>query len=524
MPPFASSSLLARPRRTPRPPAVGAVGLITVVVLVVTGCTGPEPATSDATSPTAAALAPYYEQRPVWSSCGEVAECAEVQVPLDYDRPDGERIALAVKRLPAAGDDPDDAAASAGSLLVNFGGPGASGVQLVDALPQQLGDSPLLRAFDVVGFDPRGVGQSAAVDCVDDAGMDELRADQVDRLTEEGFAELTAAAADFAQDCARLTGRLLGEVDTVSAARDLDVLRAVLGDMHLNFLGYSYGTFLGATYAELFPERTGRLVLDGALDPSLSYAERTAGQAAGFERAVRAFAEDCVSRVDCPLDGDVDDAVTQVRTLLNRTATAPLPTVDGRALTQPLAATGILVGLYDHQAWPVLRAALGRALTAGDGSDLLLLADFVAGRQPDGTYVGNMAEAQAAVTCLDYPMDSTRQEMAAAAEELVRISPTFGDVLGYEEVRCQVWAHEATGSPGPITARGAAPILVVGTTGDPATPYAWSQALAEQLESGRLLTWQGEGHTAYGRSNECIRDAVDAYLIEGTLPRRGHRC
>jgi len=417
-----------------------------------------------------------------------------------------------------------DAGARMGSLVLNFGGPGAPGVDFVEMFANQVLSPAVAQSYDVVSFDPRGVGASTPVECVDDAAVDAFRSTDYDRSTESGLAAYTAAARAFAEACTQHTGPLLGKVDTVSAARDLDVLRAVLGDQELTYLGYSYGTFLGATYAEIFPERSGRLVLDGALDPSLSYPEVTEADAAGLERAVRGYAEACVTAPDCPLSGTVDDAVGQIQALFDTAEATPLPTADGRKLTRKLATTGVLLALYDQQLWPMLTNALGLAIGENDGSELISLADGAAQRQGDGSYPNNLSEVQMAINCLDFTMDFTAADVAAEAARLLEVSTTFGDYLGYGETICQVWPHQAQRERQPITAPGAAPILVVGTTGDPATPYAWSQALADQLESGHLLTWNGVGHTAYGRSNDCIRDAVDAYLLDGALPEEGATC
>ena len=500
-----------------------AVPLALVMALTACGSAGavagaPAPAAPDPVRAPSAELAPYYSQRPAWTPCGEAAECADVEVPLDHDDPSGERVTLAVKRIPAA-----DPGARIGSLLVGFGGPGAPGAELVEGFTTGMASPALRAAYDVVGFDRRGVGRSSAVECVDDAALDELRAAHYEP-DDAGVARYAADAADFAAACAAGTGPLLGEVDTRSAARDLDVLRAVLGDDRLHYLGYSYGTLLGATYAELFPERTGRLVLDGAMDPTVGHGEIVRTAAAGLERALRTYADACLSGPGCPLTGDTDTAVAQVAALLERAASAPLPAEDGRELTPMLAASGIWLALYDDELWPVLTDALTRALTADDGTLLLLLADAMAGRQPDGSYVGNVQEAQVAITCLDLPMDAAPADVVAASAELAEVSPTFGALLAFHEVRCLGWPHAATGSRAPVHARGAAPILVVGSTGDPVTPHSRAQALAGQLASGRLLTWVGEGHTAYGRADDCLHDAVDAYLVDGTLPPEGTTC
>lgn len=500
-------------------------GLAAVLVLGACTAADDDPPSGTPASPTdelsvedvPQGMADYYGQDVTWEECQDGLECADVTVPLDHDDPGGATIELAVTRQ-ATDDD-----ARLGSLLLNPGGPGGSGTQMVSSAEMLLSED-LMSRYDVVGFDPRGVHRSAAVDCVTDAELDEQRSAGYDLETESGLEAYTESAEELAASCAENTGELLAHVDTESAARDLDVLRHVLGDEQLSYLGYSYGTMLGAVYADLFPERVGRLVLDGGLDPSLSSHEVALGQAQGFEEAVRAYAEDCLSGSGCPLSGDVDSAVDQVRTLLEVADATPLPTSSDRELTGPLAASGILLPLYEDELWPVLTEALRQAMAENDGSQLLYLADLSADRQPDGSYATNSQEAFPAINCLDYPVDGDLAQWQEQATELEEAAPTFGPMLGLGEVLCDVWPHESEAERTEVTADGSAPILVVGTTGDPATPYAWSEALADQLDAGRLLTYDGEGHTAYGRSNACVTEAVDGYLLEGTMPEEGLVC
>ncbi|WP_413451487.1 alpha/beta hydrolase [Georgenia phoenicis] len=504
------------------------LALVTVTALVAcstgdqpddVGATAEETRTARAEEPlpeVPAELATFYEQSPEWEECGNDFDCTDVTVPLDWDAPDGETITLAVKRR-AAGDEP------VGSLLVNPGGPGGSGIQLAEAASMMF-SGELLDGYDVVGFDPRGVGASTPVECVSDAELDEIRSEDYDTSTEEGVAAFTQAAAELAAACEANSGELLAHVDTESAARDLDVLRHVLGEAQLDYLGFSYGTHLGAVYAELFPEHVGRMVLDGAMDPSLGSDDIVRGQAEGFERAIRAYAEDCLAGSDCPLSGDVDTAVGQVQDLLELASHTPLPTGTDRELTAPLMFSGIIMPLYDDAYWMLLTSALDAAMNQQDGSQLLLLADLSAEREDDGTYATNSNEANIAINCIDYPVEGGPAEWQEQAAELAEISPTFGPALSYGDVTCDAWPYEPTVERAPVTAAGAEPIVVIGTTGDPATPYAWSEQLAKQLESGVHVTYEGEGHTAYGRAGDCITEAVDGFLLEGTVPEDGLVC
>jgi pimeloyl-ACP methyl ester carboxylesterase len=462
----------------------------------------------------------FYDQRPAWTPCRSDAECTSVAVPVDWNEPEGASIELAVVRLPAT-----DPAKRLGALVMNPGGPGASGVEYVGNFGRFVTTEGLRARYDLVGFDPRGVGGSHPVDCLPDAAMDDYLAFDADPDTPGGLEAMRQEADLFAAGCAASAGQLLGHLDTVSAAKDMDVLRAVLGEQRLKYLGKSYGTLLGATYAGEYPHRVGRMVLDGALDPASTYDDLLMGQAGGMEQALRSYLTDCIhDDRRCPFTGDVDTAARRVRQLLARVDDDSLPTTDPqRPLTAPLAVTGIIQPLYEDLTWPNLTAALTAAFS-GDGSPLLALADQYADRESNGHYDGNLLEAFVAINCLDYPMDDDPAAMRSQERRLLGESPTFGSSLAYGEVTCGEWPVPPVRTPAPIRAKGAPPILVVGTTGDPATPYHWAQSLADELASGRLLTWEGEGHTAYVRGSGCVDGAVDRYVVEGELPGQGATC
>jgi pimeloyl-ACP methyl ester carboxylesterase len=375
-----------------------------------------------------------------------------------------------------------------------------------------------------VGFDPRGVGESTPIDCLSDDELDDFVAADASPDDEAEIAELQAQSEALGAGCLERSGDLLPHVSTVDVARDLDVLRAVLGDEQFTYLGKSYGTSIGATYAELFPERVGRMVLDGAMDPALPREQVALGQADGFERALRAYLDECLAD-DCPLGRTLGEAQVTLDNLLAVIDAQPLPAGDeSRPLTQSLAVLGIGYPLYLRAdvGYPALTEALTAAL-AGDGSPLLTLADLYLHRDEEG-YQGNLNEAFYAVSCLDSPDTFTVAEVQQAEDRFADVSPVFGPYLAWSGLPCTIWPVEATAAPGPLTAEGAAPILVVGTTGDPATPYEWAVSLADQLASGVLLTYEGFVHTAYRKNNDCVDDAVDRYLIEGEPPEDGLVC
>lgn len=461
-------------------------------------------------------LLPFYGQTLTWTECGIGFDCTDVTAPLDWENPSAGEISLSVVRHQAEGE-------AIGSLLTNPGGPGGSGVDLIQSSLDFAVGADLIENYDVIGFDPRGVGRSTAVTCLDAEGMDAYlyTIPTGTRGSAEWEAELTASQQTFADACEANSGGILPYITTVNSARDMDLIRAVLGDTSLNYLGYSYGTFLGATYAQLYPERAGRLVLDGAIDPAVSGLEVSATQAVGFESALRAFMQDCLDSGECPFNGSVDEAMADLGALLASVDATPLENGDGRMLGADALMTGIIAALYSEDNWQVLRQALDEALQ-GDASTAFLLADFYNGRE-NGSYADNSTEAFRAYNCMDYPVEDDPSAEAASQAQIAAGAPT---IAAYWEGPdpCAVWPYPPTGTRGEIHAEGADPILVVGTTNDPATPYDWSVSLAEQLDAGVLITRVGEGHTGYNKGNVCVDSAVNAFFLDGTVPEDGLRC
>ncbi|MFI7586335.1 alpha/beta hydrolase [Spongisporangium articulatum] len=477
------------------------------------GAASPPDGTSDPAR--SSALERFYGQKVDWSDCEDGFLCASVVVPVDWAQPGGATLKMAVNRLPATGD-------SIGSLVVNPGGPGVSGLAFARSAPRYFG-AQVREHYDIVGFDPRGVGASSGVKCLTDAAQDASAAED---STPDTATELAAAVADaksFGRVCEARTGALLGHVDTISVAKDLDVLRAVLGEDRLSFQGISYGTFIGAWYAELFPWRVGRMVLDGAVDPALSAEQYLEGQASGFSKVLDAYLKDCLDSSDCPLSGTVTSAVAQLGRLVDSVDANPLPTRSGRKLTQSLMTTGIVGSLYAVQSWPTLTEALTKAME-GDGSGLLAQADRYLERESNGHYSGDVVAANPAIFCLDSAEARTPEQIAVDARAVAAKYPPLGGSIAWSGLTCAEWPLKAVVPHRELHADGAPPILVVGTTQDPATPYAWAVSLATQLKSGRLLTWQGTVHTAYRQGSPCVDTAIETYLLSGDLPATGTRC
>jgi pimeloyl-ACP methyl ester carboxylesterase len=494
----------------------GALVVMGAVGLLLTACstdtqlrqTAARAPAGGAATAVPAELARYYGQKLDWKNCAEAPsfQCGTVKVPLDYAHPQAGDILLRAVRKPAT----EHGARRIGSLQLNPGGPGGSAVAHLLASADTY-SSAVRAAYDLVAVDPRGVGASTPVDCDTDA-PETARGRAVPFADDEATIDAWADAfAEVAAECARHAGRLLPHVGTPDAARDMDVVRALLGDDRLHFLGYSYGTYLGATYAELFPSRVGRMVLDGAIDPAIDGYGFTLGQARGYQVAWKSFAAECATRPDCPVGHSVQEADRTLDTLVRALNRTPLKqgkdiTVNGDALL-----SAVVVGLRAPD-WDTLRAALGE-VRAGDTTAVQALIGSDENADPgDQSYY--------AVSCLSSTLGtwSTVAQARAALPEFLRSAPQFGDYYAGTLPMCTHWPVRPDQFPHRITAAGTPPILVVGTLRDPATPYPWAQALARQLSSGRLLTWDGDGHTAYHRGSTCVESAIDGYLIRGLLP------
>lgn len=495
-----------------------AVAALSSLILASCAPSTPDPVTPDA-SGAPAEFSKYYEQDVEFVECGTQLYCADIEVPMDWTDPASEAISIATVFRQADSD-------TKGFILFNPGGPGASGYDWVKDSSDYLGTTALRKDWNILGFDPRGVGRSSAVECLADSEYDEFLYGEsgFEIGTEEDIAAARAATADFATQCLENTGALLEFVDTASAAKDMDVLRAVVGQPQLNFLGYSYGSFLGTTYATLFPERVGRFVLDGAIDPTVSDFEQTLFQIQAFESALTAFLENCADVENCPFTGDVVADLETVKQLLLSIEKQPLATSSGRELTVWAAVTGLIMTLYSERYWPLLATAFTQALS-GSGDELLSLADFYNDRNEDGTYSTNLVAANYAISCLDHSASQSMFTIEKQNSQLLEAAPVLGRYWQFGGLRCASWPFPEADKPVDYRASGAPTILVIGTTGDPATPYTQAQALANDiLENGFLMTYNGEGHTIYGQQVKCIDQVVDKFFLTGELPATDPNC
>ncbi|MFJ3334050.1 alpha/beta hydrolase [Streptomyces sp. NPDC086766] len=445
-------------------------------------------------------------------------QCATMKAPLDWNKPNGDTIDIALIRARASGP-----GARIGSLIFNFGGPGGSGVSTLPAVGQDY--TKLRTRYDLVSFDPRGVGRSAGVKCESDAQLD--RYFQQDG-TPDDAAERTRFqnnTKQFNAACEKNSAMVLPHVGTTDAARDMDLMRQVLGDPKLYYFGISYGTELGGVYAHLFPQHVGRAVLDAVVDPTQNPEQGSLGQAKGFQLALDNFARDCVSKsTPCPIGSTQQDVEKRIAKLLENLDAKPIAGIFPRRLTQTAATNGIAQALYSKDLWGALTQGLQQAY-AGDGKILMLLSDAMNGRSDNGEY-SNLTAANVAINCADQKQRYTAGYIQRKLPEFRAASPLFGDFLAWGMLSCTDWAVPGAADHPDVSAAGSAPILVVGNTGDPATPYAGAKKMVDALGKGVgvELTYKGQGHGAYDSKDKCVQDAVNRYLLDGKLPAAGTVC
>ncbi|MFF3372787.1 alpha/beta hydrolase [Streptomyces sp. NPDC002680] len=512
----------------PFPPRAAAL-TVTALLLVslVTGCSDDSGSTDEDLS----------AQKLSWKDCpapsesegggdapsplpdGDDWQCATMKAPLDWAKPKGDTIGLALIRAKASG----AAGRRIGSLIFNFGGPGGSGVTTLPAFGKDY--TALRTRYDLVSFDPRGVGRSAGVRCEDNEQLDVYFQQDSTPDTATERSELLDNTREFNSACEKHSKKVLPHVRTTDAARDMDLMRQVLGDDKLYYFGISYGTELGGVYAHLFPKKVGRAVFDAVVDPTQTPEQGSLGQAKGFQLALDNFAEDCTSKTeDCPVGDTAQDVEDRIAKLLKDLDAKPIPGIFPRELTQSAAANGIAQALYSQEFWPYLTAGLEQAYD-GDGKVLMLLSDSMNGRNQNGEY-SNITAANTSINCSDEKPRYTVADVEARLPEFRAASPLFGDFMAWSMLSCTDWAVPGAADHPDVGTTGSAPILVVGNTGDPATPYEGARKMVGALGEGVgvELTYKGQGHGAYDSGNRCVLAAVDGYLLNGKVPAAGTVC
>jgi pimeloyl-ACP methyl ester carboxylesterase len=495
---------------------------VVAILTVVAGCTR-------FTDGHASLAMPEVGAPIVWDKCANAsggatsplldsARCGRLGVPVDYSKPESAGASLFLIKFPATG-------AKIGSLVVNPGGPGESGVNIALTLAQSLPDA-LRERFDLVGFDPRGVARSRpALWCNTDAENDTLRADPMVDYSPAGVAHIEKVTNEFVQRCVDKMGKeFLANVGTASVVKDLDRLRAALGDSKLTYLGYSYGTRIGAGYAEAYPENVRAMVLDGAIDPNMDPMDADIRQAAAFQSAFNEYAAGCAAEPDCPLGSDPAKAVDVYHSLIDPLVNRPARTADPRGLSYSDAIVGTILPMYSKTLWPSLTTAL-REIAGGRGDKMLKLADQYMHRDQNGRYT-NATDARSAVSCVDRPPVKDRAKAVEEDRRLREVAPfmSYGQFTGNAPLNtCAFWPVPPTGEPHSISVRDIPPVLVISTTGDPATPYQAGVDLARQL-SGSLLTYDGTQHTIALQGNSCVDAIVTRYLIDLNMPPLESRC
>jgi pimeloyl-ACP methyl ester carboxylesterase len=453
-------------------------------------------------------LAAYYAQELQWKSCYENYQCTDLLVPIDYTELKTGTFNISVLKYPTTGEK------KLGSLIVNPGGPGGSGVDYAYAA-EYLFNPAILNAYDIVGFDPRGVGRSEPILCLSDKELDANYASDSKPDNEQEFAQTLIESKKFIQQCEK-KNKYLTSFSTANAARDMDILRQAVGDKQLNYMGKSYGTFLGTLYAQFFPGNVGRMVLDGAVDPTISNLQQALTQAVGFDKAFAAFVTDCAKRSDCPLPKNKTAAVDEMKKILSQLGKQP-----NKRLSESLALLGIASALYDSATgWPRLRTAI-KDVKKGKADKFLKLADEYTGRTKDG-YANNEFDSGAIIGCLDFTDNRSVEQMKVDAQGFAQQAPLFGPYLAYGGLVCQYF--KTAKATEVVPTKSANPIVIIGTTGDPATPYEWAQGLHKILTNSVLISMTGDGHTGQGQGNKCVDGQVDAFYLSLELLGESTSC
>jgi len=489
--------------------------------LILAGCAR----SFDASKPTSAAfetIAQYQQQKLEWKKCHDFFECTYLKVPIDYTNLPLGTFDIAVIKYPAL-----QPLKKLGAIVVNPGGPGGSGVDY--ALGAEYIFSPnILDRYDIVGFDPRGVSRSAPIDCLDDKQTDAAYAEDTKPDSPAELEKAIKLAQDYVKTC-QAKNPYIAHYSTADAARDMDILRAALGEKRLNYMGKSYGTYLGTLYAQFFPNNVGKFVLDGAIDPNIGITEQNMTQAIGFDAALNAFIDDCFKQKDCVLPQPRSEAIASIKAIFQAAAAKPLPTQSSRLATESLLVLGTASALYDNESgWPDLRKALKEA-QEGRGDTFLRLADIYSGRDEKGHYSNNEYDSGIVIDCLDWREPRTVSQMTSDAQLFAERAPVFGPYLAYSGLTCSelppapVDANtRATNSITSITTP--TQVIIIGVTRDPATPYEWSVGLSKIFTNSILISLSADGHTGQGRGSTCVDDIVDSYFLSTLKVDRRHDC
>lgn len=446
-------------------------------------------------------LEDYKSQELNWQQCYNSFECSSFKVPVDYEKIDDQSFTLKVLRHNAS-----DQRNKLGSILVNPGGPGGSAI-FYAYNAEYIVSNKINQRYDIVGFDPRGINESGEIRCLSDAEEDVfLNADASDGKA-ASIAALSAISKDFADKCAKAAGSKLGHYSTLEAAKDMEILRLLLNEEKLNFLGKSYGTYLGTLYAALYPESVGRMVLDGAVSPNVSMREQQLTQAVAFDNALNNF-----------LATQKRFKLADIKNLLSEAKTDPLRGSDGRFAGESIAITAIAATLYDSGAgWRDLRRVLNQAITKRNPTEMFKQADAYNNRDSTGNYYSNQTDISIMITCLDWEEPRTIEEITLDRGAFIKAAPIFGPYLYFSALPCKFWKSEPQLPPAPLKNIDTTPVLVIGVTNDPATPYEWAQDLAQVFTSAKLLTLNGDGHTGHNQGNICIDSVVDSYFLTGKI-------
>jgi pimeloyl-ACP methyl ester carboxylesterase len=454
-------------------------------------------------------LSGYYAQEIDWKSCNQDFQCATLAVPIDYEKLSTGTFEIALLKHEAR------TSKKIGSLIVNPGGPGGSGVDYAYAA-EYIFSPAILDRYDIVGFDPRGVSRSAPIRCLTDKELDANNNSDSKPDNEKEFQQILIDTKKYVEIC-KDKNKHLASYSTANAARDMDILREAVGDKQLNYMGKSYGTYLGTLYAQIFPDKVGRVVLDGAVDPTISNFQQTLTQAIGFDQAFSSFAKDCVTKKNCSLPNSEGAAIAEMQRLFAQAAQKPLPTKSSkRTLSETMMVLGAASAMYESDTgWPKLRKAITQT-QKGYGDEFLKLADEYTGRQSDGSYSNNEFDSGAVIDCLDVVEPRTVAQIKRDAEFFGEQAPLFGPYLAYGGLACKYFGQSQEVAIAPTKKTN--PIVVIGTTGDPATPYAWAQGLNKLLTNSVLVSLTGEGHTGQGQGHACIDDQIDDFYLTGKAP------